>query len=381
MNDLERELIAMLNEDARTAPQPAGVPAGVVHRVRSRQVSTVLISCMAVLALAVLSLAGLHAVRNVTEPATTPKPTPHIVRLTGNGPIDVIAGAFGDARNEVVAVSTSTGKSTQTIGPGQTVAISWSPNGTQLAYATFRGVFVLTPATGVTRFLGACSACVAGIAWSPNGRYIAVANVHHLQLWSPDGGRTKTIATLPSGYPSWPSWSPDSNRLVFVVPGDHLDSGMHVVNADGSHLTTLIGPLPDRALESPSWSPDGSQIAYLEGAILRSGPSGSAGTSGLPCAPGFCRITYSVMLIHPDGSNPIRLRAAGGTADGDFVPGLGWSPDGTSLALLIPGPTTAGVLTGTLPPGSGLYAMNRDGSDLRLLDRNAWGPPAWQPIP
>jgi WD40 repeat protein len=323
----------------------------------------------------VLSLVGVHAVRSVPEPATTPRPTPHNVRLTGNGPIDVINP--GEGSNQVVAVNAFTGRrvvTSQHVVP-MILGISWSPDGTQLAYATTSGVFVLTPATGVTRFLGACSSfCAPGVAWSPNGRDIAVSNGGHLLLWSADGGRSKPIATLPAADAEMPSWSPDSNRLVFVVVGPNRRWAIDVVNADGSHLTTLVGPLPDDwVLLSPAWSPDGSQIAYLEGSLLHCpGPSIPAG----PCYPGFPWHSWSVMLIHPDGSNPTRLLAAGSTIGGN--PGLGWSPDGTSLALNIPGPTS-GV------PFNGMYVMNRDGSDLRLLDHSwdyyAFGLPAWQPIP
>jgi WD40-like Beta Propeller Repeat len=383
IEDLARDAAAELRDTA-SADVDVDVVLGWLEpasRRRSR-VRTVGISG-AVLVLAVAGWLG-GRVGFVAEPAGRPMPSPSVALYHGNGPIDVITGAFdpppGGVDNEVVAVSTSTGKSTQTIGPGYIAAISWSPDGTQLAYIAARGVFVLTPATGVTRFLGACACSkipVSGVAWSPNGRYIAVANLDQLQLWSPDGGRTKTIVTLPSGYAFSPSWSPDSNRLVFVALAAG-QWGMDVVNADGSHLTTLVGPLPsDRMLDSPAWSPDGSQIAYLEGAPLHCGSRGSALTSGLPCYPGFPWTTYSVMLIHPDGSNLTRLHAAGSTSAPDFIPSLGWSPDGTSMALIIPGPTPAVVLT-----GPGLYVMNRDGSEIRRLDRNSWGGPlAWQPIP
>ena len=56
-------------------------------------------------------------------------------------------------------------------------------------------------------------------------------------------------------------------------------------------------------------------------------------------------------------------------------PSLGWSPDGTRLVLVLP-PLPGG------PTGDfGLFVMNADGSDLRLLSAGYASSPAWQPVP
>ena len=55
-------------------------------------------------------------------------------------------------------------------------------------------------------------------------------------------------------------------------------------------------------------------------------------------------------------------------------PSLGWSPDGTRLALVLP-PLRGG------PSGDfGLFVMNADGSDLRLLSAGWASSLAWQPV-
>jgi hypothetical protein len=87
------------------------------------------------------------------------------------------------------------------------------------------------------------------------------------------------------------------------------------------------------------------------------------------------------MAIGLDGSAPRELQTAGSCWCIGFVPGLGWSPDGTQLALV----TLGGDGIPNRPPGNDgtarLLVINADGSDMRLVGLEAWGTPAWQPVP
>ena len=83
--------------------------------------------------------------------------------------------------------------------------------------------------------------------------------------------------------------------------------GLYVVNADGSGLTNLTGPVGK--LADPTWAPDGSRIAYA---------------------------TYddsALTVIAADGSGKTRL-AEGAT--GVLMPE--WSPDGTRIVFVSQGP-------------------------------------------
>ena len=77
------------------------------------------------------------------------------------------------------------------------------------------------------------------------------------------------------------------------------------------------------------------------------------------------------MVLNLDGSPSREVVEAGVTGGGGFMPGLTWSPDGTSLAAVIP--------SGDDRPW-GLYIVNADGTGKRPV-ADAWGPVAWQPVP
>ncbi len=156
----------------------------------------------------------------------------------------------------------------------------------------------------------------------------------------------ETVKTLPVGSAEVGdlTWAPDGQRLAFAAP-----RGVWVMDvADGTSQQILsCGEAADAC--TISWAPDGSRIAVAHGATLE--------------------------LIDPDGSNRatvfhdlLRPRRWLGLPT--------WSPDGRRIAV-------AGWLGSPVEAGSGLYAVNQDGSDLTLL----LGPlpgigafdPAWSP--
>ena len=58
---------------------------------------------------------------------------------------------------------------------------------------------------------------------------------------------------------TWPSWSPDSQRITFVSNRDG-DDDIWAINSDGTGSLQLTN---DPAVDSgPVWSPDGSKIAF-----------------------------------------------------------------------------------------------------------------------
>jgi Tol biopolymer transport system component len=82
------------------------------------------------------------------------------------------------------------------------------------------------------------------------------------------GRNLRVITSMPEGA-CQPSWAPDGKRLAFVSPcsGPTLigpapspDTGLYIINADGTGLTALTS-VPGGDFE-PAWSPDGKQIAF-----------------------------------------------------------------------------------------------------------------------
>ena len=126
--------------------------------------------------------------------------------------------------------------------------------------------------------------------------------------------------------------------------------------------------MPDIGDASPIWSPDGSTFAYISGTEVQCPEASNADE----CAGQY---DLTIMSLRLATNTTEKLGPGGRCWCLGVGSSLGWSPDGTRLVLVLP-PLSGG------PSGDfGLYVMNADGSDLRLLSAGYAGSPAWQPVP
>jgi Tol biopolymer transport system component len=233
-------------------------------------------------------------------------------------------------------------------GPSLDDAVSWSPDGSQIAVARYVGkawnIWVVNVATDTLRRVTDCSArkrCADTTPkWSPDGQAILFSQrvkgrLMSLHTVSPDGSHPTQITAV-AGLGD-ERYSPDGRAIAFDTP-----SGIYTVNADGTHLTHLLAA--GTHAYSPSWSPDGTKLVYLS-------PS-RAGN----------QLTW-VSTINANGSDNRRLFQGASPAGGWPTPS--WSPDGKQIVVS----TNAGV-----------YVMKANGTG-----RHSIGPGVnevdWQPVP
>ncbi len=147
-------------------------------------------------------------------------------------------------------------------------------------------------------------------AWSPDGSKLAFSSYRdgqvEIYVMNADGSG-QTRLTFDGAYDGMPAWSPDGSKIAFVsarTGGNRI----WVMNADGSGQTQLS---TQAYSESPAWSPDGSQIAY---------DSDGDGDGW-----------QELWLMNADGSNQREVYDPGWANTDAWA--RSWSPDGRYIAF------------------------------------------------
>ena len=148
-------------------------------------------------------------------------------------------------------------------------------------------------------------------------------------LVRPDGtGRHSPTRDVPGTHQTNPDWSPDGQRLTFIVTQNGTDD-LWIVDGDGTAAHRVIDcQHPCRAIDDPAWSPDGRSIVY-------SRTIGGSGTS-----------ENTLEVIQPD-SGAITVLLGGDPSV--FYAGARWSPDGQSIVVEVvqkAGPDADADITG-----------------------------------
>jgi Tol biopolymer transport system component len=140
-----------------------------------------------------------------------------------------------------------------------------------------------------------------------------------------------------------------NGRIVFTRGTDVWPSHIYVMNLDGSGLKRLSAPTNTPIDTDPVWSPDGSKIAFASG--------------------GFNDLA-DIFVMNADGTGRVQLTESGSYLTYEQSWGPAWSPDGSKIAFY-------GIRTGQ----SGLYVMNVDGTNVRLIDQDVGccSRPSWAP--
>lgn len=223
----------------------------------------------------------------------------------------------------------------------QELAMSWSPDGSQLIFqrsseedGTTELYLVNADGSGLTN-LTRNPGDDWSPAWSPDGRQIAFYSqrsggmalyvMNQIDLL-PDADGLAAVMIPGTQMGAWPSWSPDGKQIVYrqELPGN---DEIFVINADGSNPVNLTQHSANDL--SPDWSPDGKTITFES---IRDG-------------------NYEIYAVNPDGSNLRRL-----TDHPLEDQHARWRPDGTAILYSHHGE---------------LYLMNADGSNPRPLAEKA----------
>jgi serine/threonine protein kinase len=170
--------------------------------------------------------------------------------------------------------------------------------------------------------------------WSPDGRLVAYDARNSVHIISASGGDPHKLADGSIQ----PSWSPDSQRLVFKGC-DGPACGLYIMNIDGSGKARLTTTADDTV---PAWSPDGSKVAFacragdtwdictvnIDGSDRKSltanNPENDVNPAWLPDSSGIVFLSarqgrWEIWVMNADGSGQQKLIDAAVTADWGIV--------------------------------------------------------------
>lgn len=211
----------------------------------------------------------------LAQAVTTAEPTPEAPRgpvLRANGKVAFTSDRDGDLEIYVMN-SDGTGQLRLTNHPGVDSFPAWSPDGNKLAFVseTAPGAFAikLMNADGTDPVELAALAFSAtpypwhetwALSWSPDGSKIAFEEHGDIFTIDVDGSHRVNLTHDPA-FDYEPSWSPDGSRIVFASSRTGWVT-LHTMKSDGSEVQALPsdGELWDM---SPDWSPSGDWITFV----------------------------------------------------------------------------------------------------------------------
>jgi Tol biopolymer transport system component len=245
-------------------------------------------------------------------------------------------------RPDLYVIDPGTGELTRFLtGPGSQTNAESSPDGERVVYesrlpATPSQIFVVGP-DGATRQLTHMEGGASDPTWSPDGTQIAFAGIRprpedpwpnsDIFVMNADGSRIHRFAGTPDD-DGHPDWSPDGSRIAFhsrSAIGGMPGGTLWLASVATRSLTRLTGSHTPMARVDPAWSADGRWIAYSE--IARSTLNGRVYTTWLG-------------IMRPNGTHRRRVEKS---VTYNLIENPSWSPDGRSIVFEENDPPAVGV--------------------------------------
>ncbi|MBL8155736.1 MAG: PD40 domain-containing protein [Anaerolineae bacterium] len=191
----------------------------------------------------------------------SPTPTPSVTPV-GHSALDgtVIFSWDGD----IYRLALGTGQQTRLTANAGSRYVSWSPDGTRIAFVATRSssdsdIYIRNAdGTGEVQVTQQLQVGL-GFAWSPDGTRFAFTQGHEIYVINTDGSNLINVTNHPR-LDFAPAWSPDSQRIVFTSSRNG-SAEIFIINLSNGSTTQVTNTVNTNNF--PDWSPDGQRIAFI----------------------------------------------------------------------------------------------------------------------
>ena len=106
-------------------------------------------------------------------------------------------------------------------------------------------------------------------SWSPDSQWLVFTSGGVLQIINVAGDSIRTFQGINEDPLQWPRWSLDGERILFSAPLN-AEGGVFSMTPDFNDVTQILAPIENHGMFA-SWSPDRSNIVYnksIDGIVL-----------------------------------------------------------------------------------------------------------------
>lgn len=136
----------------------------------------------------------------------------------------------------------------------------WSPDGSRIAYSVSTTTWVMN-ADGSDQHQIFTGGAIDAVSWSPDGNQLALGATEVFVI-NADGTDLRVLTNTPDHNSNAPVWSPDGTRIAFITNRDSSPGDIYLMNADGTNQVALTESPYEVYNDQIAWSPDGARLAF-----------------------------------------------------------------------------------------------------------------------